>query len=189
MPWPFGTDDDAPAPFPGSDATEEKKELTAWTVSTYYKKSIEEVEHFVKDGMEIVHRTGWRGGSWTVYTNDGNPPEFEFDYVPGGDGNKDSIDINNCYSGNIEEVELIETFDGCWEDDEWPDDIDEDDRAALEAAIEEEGYYSGLEENGWWHNDTEMWIWGPILIEGDNDYRRIICADEDGNVVDFEEDE
>jgi len=36
-------------------STEDKK-LTEWTVSTYYKKSIEEVEHFTKDGMEIVHR-------------------------------------------------------------------------------------------------------------------------------------
>ena len=183
MPWPFPDSEEPTANIP-----EEKKELTAWTVSTYHKKSIEEHEHFVKDGVEVIHKTGWRGGSWTVYTNDGNPPEFEFTEVPGGDGSRDSIDINNCYGNNIEEVEFNETWDGCWDETEWPDDIDEDEKAAIEELMEEEGYYTAFEENGWDSDDTEMYIWGPILIEG-NDIRKIIIADEDGNVTDFEEDE
>ena len=54
--------------------------------------------------------------------------------------------------------------------------------------MEEEGYYTAFEENGWDSDDTEMYIWGPILIEG-NGIRKIIIADEDGNVTDFEEDE
>jgi hypothetical protein len=181
MAWPNGPE--------ATDVPEEQKELTAWTVSTYYKKSIEELEHFTKDGMKAVHRTGWRSGSWTVYTNDAKPPEFEFDYVPGGDGNKDSIDMNNCYVNNIEEVEMNETWDGCWDDTEWPDDIDGDEQSAVEDMMEDEGYYTAFEENGWSHDDTEMWIWGPIVIESDNGYRRIIVADENGNVTDFKEDE
>jgi hypothetical protein len=190
MPWPFTSDNEEKPtgwPFPSSNESSEKKELTAWTVSTYYKKSIEEHEHFTKDGQEIIHKTGWRGGSWIVYTNDGNPPEFEFDYVPGGDGSKDSIDINNCYYNNIEEVELDSTFDGCWEDMEWPDDMDEDEQAEIEEAMEEDGYYEALESREWYSSDSEMWIWGPILIEGENGFRKIIQADEHGNVVDFEE--
>lgn len=179
MAWPNGPDEITP--FPGSTSPSEKKELTAWTVSPYYKKSIEEVEHFTNNGMEIVHRTGWRGGSWTVYTNDGNPPEFEFD--------NGRLDINNCYTNNIEEVELIETFDGCWEDVEWPDDLDSDARSEIESAMEEDGYYSALEDNDWWHDDTEMWLEGVILIEGDNGFRRLIEADADGNVVEVEEDD
>lgn len=186
--WPFSSDDTSPAPFPGTNETTEKKKLTAWTVSTYYKKSIEEVEHFVKDGVEVVHRTGWRGGSWTVYTNDGNPPDFKFDYVPGGTNDRDSIDMNSCCYNNIEEVEMNETWDGCWDDTEWPDDMDEDEQAAIEELMEEEGYYTAFESRDWWVTDSEMWIWGPILIEGENGYRRIICADDDGNVIDFKED-
>jgi hypothetical protein len=161
--------------------------MAVWTVSPYYKKSIEEVEHFTKDGMEIVHRTGWRGGSWTVVTSDDNPPEFEFDRVPGGSDDKDSINMYSFPDTNVEEVELIETFDGCYDDTEWPDDIDEDERATIEEMMEEEGYYTAFEENGWSHDETEMWIWGPILIEGDDGYRKIIIADENGNVTDFEE--
>ena len=157
--------------------------MATWTVSTWYKKSIEEHEHFVKDGQEIVRKTGWRGGSWTVTTSDDNPPEFEFVEVPGGDGKRDSIDINSCYDNNIEEVELDSTFDGCWEDIEYPDDMDEEERERLEELMEEEGFYA-IEEEGWYSNDTECYIWGPILIEGENGFRKIIIA-HDGVAVDF----
>lgn len=162
--------------------------MAVWTVSPYYKKSIEEHEHFIKDGMKIVHVTGWRGGSWSVTTSDDNPPEFEFVEVPGGDGKRDSLDMNNCYDNNIEEVEFLETWDGCYDDTEWPDDIDEDERATIEEQMEEDSYYTAFENNDWTHDDTEMYIWGPILIEG-NGIRKIIVADENGNVSDFKEDE
>jgi len=162
--------------------------MATWKVSTYYKKSIEEIEYFVKDGMKIVHRTGWRGGSWTVTTSDDNPPEFEFSCVPGGTDDKDSIDMNNCYVNNIEEIEMNETWDGCYDDTEWPEGIDPDERAAIEEMMEEEGYYTAFEENDWSHDETEMWIWGPILIENDaGEQVRIIVADEDGNVTDYKE--
>lgn len=180
MAWPNGPDENTKA--------EEKKPLTAWTVSTYYKKSIEEHEEYTKDGMTIIRKTGWRGGTWTVYTNDGNPPVFDFTEVPGGDGKTDSISIYDAYSNNIEEVELNETWDGCWEDIEWPDDIDEEEQERLEALIEEEGFYA-IEEEGWYQGDSATYIWGPILIEGDNDFRQIIQADEDGNVELVSEDD
>ncbi len=162
--------------------------MAIWTVSTYHKKSIEEHERFVKDGQQIVYKTGWRGGSWSVTTSDDNPPEFEFIEVPGGDGRQDSIDINSCYENNIEEIELIETFDGWWADIEWPDDMDEEEQERLQELIDEEGIYSLEEEEGWMHDDTEMYIWGPILIEGENGFSKIIIADENGNVVDFKQD-
>jgi hypothetical protein len=38
-------------------------------------------------------------------------------------------------------------------------------------------------------SDTECWVWGPLEIEDDAGNVRIIIADEDGNVVDFEEQE
>jgi hypothetical protein len=38
-------------------------------------------------------------------------------------------------------------------------------------------------------SDTEMWLWGPILIEGENDFRKIIIADKDGNVTDFKDED
>jgi len=162
--------------------------MANWTVSTYYKKSIEEHEHFVKDGQKLVYQTGWRGGSWTVTTSDDNPPEFEFVEVPGGDGRRDSIDMYNCCENNIEEVELIETYDGWWAEIEWPDDMDEEEQQRLQEIIDEEGICSLEDQEDWMHDETEMYVWGPIQIEGENGFSKIIIADENGKVVDFKED-
>lgn len=164
--------------------------MATWVVSPYFKKSCEEHEHYTKDGMTIIRKTGYRGASFNVETTDDNPPEFEFDFVPGGDGNKDSIDMYNCSGNNIENVELDSMWDGCWEDIEWPEGMEEEEQERLQELIEEEGdIYDVLEnQEGWSQSDTEAWIWGPILIEdSDGNKIRIICADKNGNVIDYKE--
>lgn len=165
--------------------------MANWKVSNYYKKTVEEHEHYVKDDMTIIRKTGFRGGSFFVETNDDNPPEFVFDYVPNGDGKKDSINMYNCIDKNIENVELDSLWDGCWEDIVFPDDMDEEEQERLMELIDEDGIYEVLEEQeGWTLTDSEAWMWGPILIEDENDNQvRIIIADENGNVIDFKEDE
>lgn len=165
--------------------------MANWRVSTYYKKSCEEHEHYVKDGETIVRKTGYRGCTFFVETNDDNLPEFEFDFVPGGDGRKDSIDMYNCAYNNIETVELDSMWDGCWEDIDFPEDMDDEEQERLMEVIEEHGVYEALEEQeGWSQTDSEAWIWGPILIEDEAGNRvKIICADDEGNLVDFKEEE
>lgn len=164
--------------------------MANWKVSPYYKKSCEEHEHYTKDGLTIIRKTGYRGASFYVETTDDNPPEFEFDYVPGGDGSKDSIDMYNCCYNNIENSELESMWDGCWEDIEYPDDIDEEEQERLQELIEEEGIYEALEgTEGFSQSETQAWIWGPILIEDSEGNKvRIICADDNGNVIDYKED-
>jgi hypothetical protein len=140
--------------------------------------------------MTIIRQTGYRGAAFYVETSDNNPPEFEFDFVPGGNGSKDSIDMYNCEVNNIESVELESMWDGCWEEIEYPEDIAEEERERLEMLIEEEGdIYDVLEnQEGWSQSETQAWIWGPILIEDENGNQvRIIVADEDGNVIDYKE--
>ena len=164
--------------------------MATWKVSPYYKKSCEEHEHYTKDGMTIVRKTGYRGASFFVETNDNNPPLFEFDFVPGGDGSKDSIDMYNCSSNNIENSELDSMWDGCWEDIEFPEKMGEEEKERIQELIEEEGdIYDVLENHeGWSQHETEAWIWGPILIEDNNGNQvKIIIADAEGNVIDFEE--
>jgi hypothetical protein len=161
-----------------------------WKVSPLYKKSCEEHEHYTKDGMTIVRQTGYRGASFYVETSDDNPPEFEFDCVPGGDSNRDSIDMYNCEVNNIESVELDSMWDGCWEEIIYDDDIGEEELQRLVELIEEEGdVYDVLEnQEGWSQSETQAWIWGPIQIENDaGEVVRTICADADGNVVDYVE--
>jgi hypothetical protein len=164
--------------------------MATWKVSPLYKKSCEEHEHYVKDGLTIVRQTGFRGASFFVETSDNNPPEFEFDLVPGGDGSKDSIDMYNCEVNNIESVELDSMWDGCWEEIVYDDDLDEEERERLAELIDSEGdVYDVLEnQEGWSQSETQAWIWGPIQIENDaGEVVRTICADADGNVVDCQE--
>lgn len=165
--------------------------MANWRVSTYHKKSCEEHEHFVKDGMTIVCINGFRWASFFVETTDDNPPEFEFVCTPGGDDNKDSINMYDCYVNNIESVELDTMDDGWYGDIRFPEDMDEDEQEQLQELIDEHGVYEALEEQqGWTPDETEAWIWGPILIEDAQGNKvRIIRADDDGNMIDFKENE
>lgn len=162
--------------------------MATWKVSTYHKKSCEEHEHYVKDGMTITRKTGYRWAAFYVTTSDDNPPEFEFDFVPGGDGKKDSVDMYNCSVNNIEESELEGMTDGCWEDFDWPEELDDDELERLQELIEEHGTYEALEDmEGWVLDDTEAWCWGPILIEDEEGNQvKIIIADKSGNAVEYE---
>jgi hypothetical protein len=80
---------------------------------------------------------------------------------------------------------------GCWFDTEF-EDVTEEERAELEDFIEENSIYEleDREDDPWYPDETEWWIWGPIEIKNEaGDRVRIICADEDGNVVDFKDEE
>ena len=166
--------------------------MATWTVRTYYKKSCQEVEHWVRSEGEgrLTVTNGFRWGEWTVVTSDDNPPEFEFTFVPGGDGKKDSINMLDCEVNNIESVELISMDDGgCWYDIEF-EDLTEEEEEELQEFIDENSVYEleDREEDPWSQDDSEWWIWGPIEIKNEADETvRIICADADGNVVDFVE--
>ena len=166
-------------------------ETTSWKVSTYYKKSCEEHELWTKDGMTLRHKTGFRWAGFYVETNDGKPPEFEFTYVPGGDGKKDSIDMYSPSGSNIECSELEGMTDGCWDDIDWPEEMDDDEIERLQELIEEHGIFEALEEmEGWMLDESEAWCWGPILIEdADGNKVKIIEADKDGNAVEYKEEE
>jgi hypothetical protein len=168
--------------------------MAIWTVKTHYKKNVQEVETYVqRDGTgKVTVTNGFRWGTWTVTTSDDNPPEFEFTEVPGGDGKKDSIDMLNCCENNIEEVELYSMDDGgCWYDVEI-EGLDEDKEAEIREFLDENSPYELEEREGedWRQDDSQWWIWGPIEICNEaGETVRIICADENGNVVDFKEDD
>ncbi len=163
--------------------------MANWKVSIYHKKSCEEHEHYVKDGMTIIRKIGWRWASFYVETSDNNPPDFEFEVMPHGTDDKDSINMYDTCGSNIENVELEGMTDGCWEEYIWPEEIDEEVQQRLEELIAEEGAYEILEgQEGWMLDETEAWCWGPLLIEDeDGNQVKIVIADQDGNTVDFKE--
>ena len=167
--------------------------MATWTVSTYYKKSCQEVENWVRRKGEGRLRVtnGFRYGEWTVETSDNNPPEFDFTQGPDGDGTVDSINMLDCEVNNIESVELVEMFDGgCWYDMDFEDLTDEEEEELREFIDENSIYDLEDQEDSWYNDETEWWIWGPIEIKNEaGETVRIICADEDGNVIDFKEEE
>lgn len=182
MTWPFGPDENS------KESTTETISKW-WTVRTYYKKSCEQHEHFVQRGGDgtILVTNGFRWCEYSVETNDGKFPEFEFIEVPGGDGNRDSLDLNNLYGNNIESSELISMTDGgCWGDIEI-EGVDEDEEDRLREFIEEEGSYAIEDDGSWYLDDTEVYVWGPIVVEDDEGNIRTIIADKDGNVTDFDQ--
>jgi len=165
----------------------------AWfTVKTYYKKSCEQHEHYVQREGEgrILVKDGFRFAEFQVETNDDQFPQFEFDRVPGGDGKKDSLDMYSLSGSNIEGSELVEMFDGgCWGDVEIDGIDDEEEVEELEEFINENGAYALEDEGEWYLEDTEVWVWGPIEVTDEAGNVRIICADENGNMVDWEDKE
>jgi hypothetical protein len=163
--------------------------MAIWTVKTHYKKNVQEVETYVqRDGTgKVTVTNGFRWGEWEVTTTDDNPPKFEFTYVPGGDGAKDSINMLECEYNNIESVELVSMDDGgCWYDVEIEGLAEEAEEEIREFLDENSPYELEERDDGWSQDDTEWWIWGPIEILNEaGETVRIICADADGNVIDF----
>ena len=164
--------------------------MAIWTVKTYHKKNVQEVEHWVqRDGEgRITVTNGFRWGEWTVETSDDNPPEFEFTTVPGGNADKDSINMLDCEVNNIDNVELVSMDDGgCWYDVEI-EGLTEEEEEELQEFIDENSVQELEDEGEWYQDETEWWIWGPIEISNEaGDVVRIICADADGNVADYKD--
>lgn len=183
MAWPNGPED--------TDVPREIKS-TWWTVKTYYKKNCEQHEYFTHPDYEhpLMVIDGFRWCTYNVETNDGEFPRFEFTCVPGGDGKKDSLDMNFLTGENIESSELVEMFDGgCWGGPEWPEDMPEEEQERLQEFIDENGTYALEDEEGWSLDETEVWVWGPLVVTDDEGNERIIIADDEGNMIDFVEEE
>jgi hypothetical protein len=164
--------------------------MATWTIRTHYKKSCEQIEYYYNrkiPGAKIIVRDGFRRAEFTIETTDDEFPAIEFDQVPGGDGKTDSLDLFSLIGDNIDSTEMVEMFDGgCWGDIEF-EGLTLEQEEELEEFINENGAYALEDEGDWYLSDTECWVWGPLELEDEEGNTRIIIADEDGNVVDFEE--
>ena len=166
--------------------------MAIWIVKTHFTKKCEQKEHFSHNDYQgkVIVTDGFRSCTYEVETNDKNTPQFEFTYVPNGDGSRDSINLNDCFKNNIVNSQQVEMFDGgCWGDVEFPDDMDDERREQLQEAIDNEGSWGALsEDEGWTLDDTDVWVWGPLEISNKvGKVVKIVCADDYGNVVDYVE--
>jgi len=135
--------------------------MAHWTVSTAEKKSCEEREIWTKGNKTIVRINGFRWGTFSVETNDDNPP----------DGitaeNEDSIDMYSHCGDNIDTIDLISMDDGWYGDFEFIGFEGDEEQEILDAIDEADDYYEYLEENGWSNDDTEGWLHGSLEITKD----------------------
>ena len=133
--------------------------MKEWTISTKDRKTVEEHTHWIKAGIKLVHINGYRSGTWTVQTKDGNAPEFQREPCPFGSAAADSVDMyNNGYETEL--VALDHGWFGGWE---FPDTFAEDERARIRRGWET-GSFSFMESEGWVNSDTQCWVWGELEI-------------------------
>jgi len=123
--------------------------MATYTISTLNKKSSECRDFWFKDGMVAIRTEGFR---WATYT-------IESDTVP-------EVDLENPdgFEPLAYEWELVSMDDGCYGGWEWPDDMPESERERLEALYDEE-WYEGLEGEGWVQDDSEVWLYGPLVMK------------------------
>ena len=164
--------------------------MATWTIRTHYKKSCEQIEYYYNrkiPSAKIIVRDGFRRAEFTIETTDDEFPAIEFDEVPGGDGKTDSLDLFSLIGDNIDSTEMVEMFDGgCWGDIEI-EGVDEEEEERLREFIDENGAYALEDEGDWYLSDTEVWVCGPVEVTDEDGNSRVVCADEDGNMIDFEE--
>jgi hypothetical protein len=126
--------------------------MATYTLTTLYKKSSEERSFWFKDGQTAIRSEGYRWGTFTK----------ESDEVP-------DIDLNNPHGFEPygDEWELVSLDDGCWGDWEWPEGLPAEERERLETLWGEE-WYEGLEGEGWSQDETEVWLFGPLMLKNED---------------------
>lgn len=114
------------------------------------KKSVIEVQEWTKVGTNqvITHEIGWRNGEFFIETEDDTPPDLE-----------EGVDMFDCGY----DCEDWSTDDGCWEENDFDID-DEDEYNRVEEFLSENSIYD-LEELGWVMSESYMYINCELNIE------------------------
>jgi len=133
--------------------------MAIWKISTREKKSCEEREFWTKDGKTLVRINGFRWGTFTVETSDDAPPEGITEENP------DGVDMYGYFGDNAEDGAALDSMDDGWYGDwEFPEDMTEEEQQHILDGYDEDGY-DFMETDGWYNDETEAWLFGPLDIE------------------------
>lgn len=136
--------------------------MATFRVTTVDKKSVEEHEHWEKDGQTIIKITAFRWGSWIITTSTDEEPVFGRTRNPLGNEVEDSVDMNNLDDENIESCELESLDDGWYSDIIYPDDFTDEE---MMNELWDEDSYEGWEREGWMQTETECWVSCELNVE------------------------
>jgi hypothetical protein len=134
--------------------------MAIWTVSNMHKKSCEEHMIWTKDNRSFKIIDGFRWGTFSIETNDNQPPLGIDPKNPNG------INMYEYSSDNVDNGAQLEMMDDGWYNDFDfdSDEFSEEEQEELMALWEEDSF-TALEEAGWSNDENEAWLFGPLEIK------------------------
>lgn len=125
--------------------------MARWQISNYYKKNVVDRQFWHNDDREFVRDEGYRWGTWECESDE--RPDIDLD-------NPDGYEL----TATEYDWDLVDMLDGSWSEWTYDTSFDQEEKDLLEAAWDELGY-EGLENLGYMMNESEQWIYGPILLK------------------------
>ena len=128
--------------------------MATWKLSNYHKKNAVERQFWRKDDRVIIREEGFRWGTW--YCESDTKPDVDLK-------NPDGYEVNfTDYDWELDSMD-----DGCWGEIEAGRNTTEEDIADFETAWDNDGY-DGVEALGWYNDDTEFILYGPLQLENED---------------------
>ena len=123
--------------------------MSVWKVEPTWKKSLTEIQYWMKDGKTITYEIGWRWGEFYYTTEGDEPPVIE-----------EGSDLM-C----IEGADLMDwsTDDGCWEDYSFGD-MSEEEQEEIQTFFDDGNSIYDLEEQGWVMSECELIVGCDVEI-------------------------
>lgn len=125
--------------------------MARWQISNYYKKNVVDRQFWHNNDREFVRDEGYRWGTWECESDE--RPDIDLD-------NPDGYEL----TATEYDWDLVDMLDGSWSEWTYDTSFDQEEKDQLEAAWDELGY-EGLENLDYMMNESEQWIYGPILLK------------------------
>lgn len=135
--------------------------MAKWNLMPKYKKSIQEIEFWTKDGKVIQYSVWWRGGNVILNTATDEAPEIDLE-----NADDEGLDVYSLADG---EIILDVEMDSFWDGDstEWlavSPDVTEEELEEVRLAWEED-FSEAVENLGWELDDNEVYFHGELELE------------------------
>ena len=125
--------------------------MARWQITNYYKKNVVDRQFWHNNDREFVRDEGYRWGTWECESDE--RPDIDLD-------NPDGYEL----TATEYDWDLVDMLDGSWSEWTYDTSFDQEEKDQLEAAWDELGY-EGLENLDYMMNESEQWIYGPILLK------------------------
>ena len=137
--------------------------MAIWKLTNDHKKNVVERQFWVKDGLTVVKDECYR---WGVFSTESEErPEVDLDNPDGWE-----------QFGQEQDWDMEEMMDGCWIEWTWPDDMDEEERQRVEELWNEDSF-EAMENDGWYNDDTEHWVYGPLRLTNEETGEEFVGKD------------